>query len=128
MKYVFHPEALTEYSQAVEFYAERNKELAQDFIDSVESAIFKVIEFPRRCPVIKGTVCRCLTRKFPYAVLYAIEEDYILIVAVMHGSKKPEYWQQRIKLLPKLKLHLDRFRCLDHEWHPEHRLITWYRH
>lgn len=97
MKYVFHPEALTEYSQAVEFYAERNKELAQDFIDSVESAIFKVIEFPRRCPVIKGTVRRCLTRKFPYAVLYAIEEDYILIVAVMHGSKKPEYWQQRIK-------------------------------
>lgn len=45
MKYIFHPEALTEYARAVEFYAEQNKELAQDFIDAVESAIFKVIEF-----------------------------------------------------------------------------------
>ncbi len=97
MKYVFHPEALTEYSQAVEFYAERNKELAQDFINSVENAIFKVIEFPRRWPVIKDTVRRCLTPKFSYAILYAIEEDYILIVAVMHASRKPEYWQERIK-------------------------------
>ncbi|NEP13241.1 MAG: type II toxin-antitoxin system RelE/ParE family toxin [Symploca sp. SIO2C1] len=97
MKYVFHPLALTEYSQAVEFYAERNKELAQDFINSVESAIFKVIEFPRRWPVIEDTVRRCLTRKFPYAILYAIEEDYILIVAVMHCNRKPEYWQERIK-------------------------------
>ncbi|MGK7924133.1 MAG: type II toxin-antitoxin system RelE/ParE family toxin [Spirulina sp.] len=97
MKYIFHPEALTEYARAVEFYAEQNKDLAQEFINSVESAIFKVIEFPLRWPIIEDPVRRCLTRKFPYGILYAVEEDYILIVAVMHGSRKPKYWQERIK-------------------------------
>lgn len=28
MKYVFHPEALSEYSEAVQYYAERRVELA----------------------------------------------------------------------------------------------------
>ena len=49
-------------------------------------------------PVIKDPVRRCLTRKFPYGILDAIEEDYILIVAVMHSSRKPEYWQERINI------------------------------
>ncbi|NET62229.1 MAG: WG repeat-containing protein [Symploca sp. SIO2E6] len=62
MKYAFHPEALTEYSQAVEFYAEHNKELAQEFINSVESAIFKVLVIslicfdPPKSPLIRGTL------------------------------------------------------------------------
>ncbi|MDJ1169625.1 type II toxin-antitoxin system RelE/ParE family toxin [Roseofilum sp. BLCC_M154] len=97
MKYVFHPEALTEYAQAVEFYAERNRELAQEFINSVESAIFQVIEFPTRWPVIEGDIRRYRTRKFPYAILYAIEEDYIWIVAVVHGHREPGYWQKRME-------------------------------
>ena len=41
MKYVFHPAALTEYSEAVEFYAERRVEIAQTFINAVENTIFK---------------------------------------------------------------------------------------
>ncbi|MEH1819773.1 MAG: hypothetical protein V7L31_11955 [Nostoc sp.] len=32
MKYVFHPAALSEYGEAVRFYAERKFELAQAFI------------------------------------------------------------------------------------------------
>jgi len=41
-------------------------------------------------------VRRCLTRVFPYAILYTIEEDYILIVAVAHFSREPGYWKYRI--------------------------------
>lgn len=34
---------------------------------------------------------RCLTRVFPYGVLYSIEEDSVLILAVMHCSREPGY-------------------------------------
>jgi hypothetical protein len=34
MKYNFHPAVLTEYSEAVKFYAENNIELAQNFINA----------------------------------------------------------------------------------------------
>jgi plasmid stabilization system protein ParE len=43
MKYVFHPAALTEYGEAVEFYAERRVELAQAFINAVEDAISELL-------------------------------------------------------------------------------------
>ena len=48
MKYVFDPEALTEYALAVEFYAERDVEVAQAFIDAVEDAIFRIVKSPTR--------------------------------------------------------------------------------
>jgi len=96
MKYNFHPAALTEYSEAVQFYAQNNIELAQNFINAVEDTIFRIIESPHRYPVIDEDIHRCLVRKFPYAILYTIENEYILIIAVMHCSRKPEYWQERL--------------------------------
>nr|WP_204105843.1 hypothetical protein [Spirulina major] len=72
MKYVFHPAALIEYSQAVEFYAEHNREVAQEFINSVENTIFQVIKFPLRWPIVEEYVRRCLTLNSKISLWYFI--------------------------------------------------------
>ncbi|MFB2920864.1 MULTISPECIES: type II toxin-antitoxin system RelE/ParE family toxin [Aerosakkonema] len=95
MRYVFHPEALTEYAEAVQYYAARRMELAQAFVDAIEDAIFRIRESPTRWRIIDEDVRQCLTKKYPYAILYTIESDYILILAVMHCSREPGYWQER---------------------------------
>ena len=97
MKYAFHPEALTEYSEVVQDYANRDVNLAQAFINTIEDAILRIRESPSRYPKIENDIRRCLTKKFPYALLYTIEKDYILILAVMHCSRKPGYWKSRSK-------------------------------
>ncbi|BAZ29759.1 plasmid stabilization system [Cylindrospermum sp. NIES-4074] len=97
MKYAFHPAALTEYAEAVKFYAERRVDIAQAFINAVEEAIFQIVESPKRWTIIDEYIRRCLTRKFPYAILYTIEDDAILILAVMHCSREPGYWKERVK-------------------------------
>ena len=96
MRYEFHPAALEEYDKAVLWYAEREFKLAIRFIESVEDAIRRVLEAPARWPMIDDDIRRCLTHVFPYAVLYTFEPDFILIVAVMHCSRKPGYWKRRI--------------------------------
>ena len=96
MRYEFHPEALEEYRQAALWYAEREPELGLQFIGSVEDAIKRVVDAPSRWRVIDEDVRRCLTRVFPYAILYTIEADFLLIVAVMHCSREPGYWKQRV--------------------------------
>jgi plasmid stabilization system protein ParE len=96
MRYEFHPEALEEYRQAALWYAEREPELGLQFIGSVEDAIKRVVDAPSRWRVIEEDVRRCLTRVFPYALLYTIEDDFLLIVAVMHCSREPGYWKIRI--------------------------------
>jgi toxin ParE1/3/4 len=96
MRFEFHPEALEEYRQATLWYAERDLALALQFIGSVEDAIKRVVDAPTRWRVIDEDVRRCLIRVFPYAILYTIEMDFVLILAVMHCSREPNYWSQRV--------------------------------
>jgi toxin ParE1/3/4 len=96
MKYDFHPEALEEYQQAVNCYAQREPALALRFVEVVEDTIRRILESPEQWRVIDDDVRRCLTRMFPYGLLYTIEAGFILIVAVMHCSREPGYWKQRL--------------------------------
>jgi plasmid stabilization system protein ParE len=96
MRFVFHKEALAEYEEAAIYYASVDPLLALRFVDAVEQAINLVIETPLRWLDLDDGIRRCLTRVFPYAILYSIEADYVLIVAVMHCSREPGYWKRRI--------------------------------
>ncbi len=96
MKWDFHPEALEEYREAALYYAERDPALALKFLDTVEDAIRRILESPERYRILDEDVRRCLTHVFPYAVLFTIEPESILIVAVMHCSREPGYWKRRI--------------------------------
>ncbi|MGA7932441.1 MAG: type II toxin-antitoxin system RelE/ParE family toxin [Kovacikia sp.] len=95
MRYVFHPEALTEYAEAVQYYTEQRVEVAQAFINSIEDTVYRISESPERYAAIDDDVWRCMARRFPYEILYTIEQDYILILAVMHCSREPGYWKSR---------------------------------
>jgi toxin ParE1/3/4 len=97
MRYEFHPEALQEYLQATTWYAERDRRISLEFVEAVEDAITRILEAPTRWRVIEEDIRRCLTHVFPYAILYTIEQEYLLIVAVMHCSRAPNYWKRRVE-------------------------------
>jgi len=40
-----------------------------------------------------------MSNLFPYNVLYAIEKDTIVIVAVAHQKRRPSYWKARLSQL-----------------------------
>ena len=107
MRHAFHPEAAIEFEEAVQFYRERDASLGHRFAHEVRATIRKILEAPDRSRVLESDVRRCLTRVFPYGVLYTIEPDFILIVAIMHGSREPGYWRHRLRTKPSLtKNHL----------------------
>ncbi len=90
-------EALAEYEEAARYYAAQQPGLDLRFIACIEDAIALICEAPERSRVFAGReVRRVLTRVFPYAVLYAIEPNHVLIVAVAHYSREPGYWQHRL--------------------------------
>lgn len=96
MNYEFHPEALAEFEDAAIHYAEMQPGLELRFIASVENAIYRVVERPSSYAILEQDVRRSLTRVFPYAVLYTIELDFILIIAIMHCHQEPGYWRHRV--------------------------------
>jgi toxin ParE1/3/4 len=95
MRYEFHPDALEELKRAAEYYAAREASLGLRFIESVEEALERIVEAPTRWRVIEEDVHRCLTHVFPHGILYTIERDFVLILAVMHCSREPGYWKRR---------------------------------
>jgi toxin ParE1/3/4 len=96
VRHAFHPEAALEFEEAVRFYKERGRNLGRRFAEEVRVAIAKIVATPERWRILEEDIRRCLVHVFPYAVLYTIEADYILIVAVMHGKRQPGYWRQRV--------------------------------
>jgi len=96
MRLDFHPEALEEYQAAARYYARRNSSVAHRFAESVEDAIRRILEAPLAWQALDGDVRRCLTHVFPYGVIYSVEAESILILAVMHGSREPGYWHDRL--------------------------------
>ena len=92
MNHFFHPEAAVEFEESVRYYRERGLSLGEHFASEVRSAIRRIVATPERWRVIEDDVRRCLVRVFPYSVLYSIERDYVLIIAVAHGKREPGYW------------------------------------
>lgn len=101
MKHVFHPEAAVEFEAAIVYYEERGVGLGQRFATEVRAAIEHIVNAPEKWRILEADVRRCLTRVFPYSVLYTIEPDFILILAVMHGKRQPGYWRGRLGSKPR---------------------------
>ena len=98
MKYFFHPEAKEELKRAINYYNECGSGLGYIFQEEVQNTIKRIIKFPEAWTVLSKNTRRCLTRRFPYGIIYQILEDKcILIVAVMHLNREPGYWEDRIE-------------------------------
>ena len=95
MNFRFHPEAELEFLEAVEYYEEVETGLGQEFALEVYAAIQRAVSYPKAWPELEDEVRRSLVRRFPYGVLYFEEDEYVLVLAVMHLHRDPEYWKGR---------------------------------
>jgi toxin ParE1/3/4 len=95
MSFSFHPEAETEFLEAIEYYEERERGLGYDFSIEVFRTIQNIVTYPTAWSVIEKDVRRCLVYRFPYGVVYSVEQDEIFILAVMHLRRHPDYWKKR---------------------------------
>lgn len=96
MKFTFHPDALVELNQAIDYYEEQQENIGFQFLREVYFTIQRIINFPEAYPKLSKNTRKSLTNKFPFAVIYQIKKDEILIIAVTHLARKPRYWKERI--------------------------------
>lgn len=96
MKFRFHPAARIEFREAVAFYEGRCEGLGGEFAAEVLDRIETILEEPQRWRVFEKDARRCLMGRFPYGILYSIEPGHVLILALMHSSRMPGYWRNRM--------------------------------
>ena len=99
MIYRFHPEAAEEFLEACTYYSEISNDLAHAFYTRLEEGVETILDDPRVWPLVEPEVRRFLLRRFPYGIYYTLvdEGETVFIVAVMHMSRQPGYWRDRLK-------------------------------
>jgi len=95
MTFSFHPEAESEFQEAIDYYEDSERGLGYDFSIEVHAAIQNIVNYPTAWLVIEEDIRRCLVKRFPYGVIYSIEQHEIFILAIMHLRRHPDYWKNR---------------------------------
>ncbi len=96
MIFSFHPEAETEFFNIIDSYEQCEEGLGYDFSIEIYSAIQNIINYPEAWPVLEDNIRRFLVNRFPYGILYSIEQTNIFILAIMNLHRNPHYWKHRL--------------------------------
>jgi len=101
VKYNFSKWAQEELDEASAHYEKQSPGLGHEFLNEIDHAIQRIIDFPEAWERIVKNVRHCQVTRFPYALIYFVKDETIHVAAVMHLHRKPGYWKKRLKdLLP----------------------------
>ena len=89
--------AQIEFEDAVTHYESEQKGLGGRFRTEVLRSVSRIRQFPTVYQAFSHNTRRCLTSKFPYGIIYhySPEQDEIVIVAIAHLHRRPDYWASR---------------------------------
>jgi plasmid stabilization system protein ParE len=97
MKFKLLPPAARELREAARYYEERVPGLGFDFIVEVRVAIWRILAHPHAWQALDNEVRRCRTHRFPYGIIYTVEESEVLVLSVMHLHRHPNSWRQNLR-------------------------------
>jgi plasmid stabilization system protein ParE len=95
MTYSYHPDARRELEDATDYYDRIDPKLGDGFLEEIDECISRILRFPEAWTRLRGAVRRCRTHRFPYSLIYELEGEHAFILAVMHSSRRPNYWAGR---------------------------------
>ena len=96
MRAKFIAPARREFLKEVVFYNEQEPGLGLVFAQEVEESTARALAFPEAgSPATKNTKL-VFVKRFPFSVVYRPDREGIVVFAVAHHSRKPEYWAQRV--------------------------------
>ncbi len=99
MTWRFLSPALSEISEAAEYYEGKVPGLGGDFVEEVDAAIYRILQFPNAWGKLSDNYRHCSLQRFPYAIIYTHSSaDEILIVSIFHQSREPSSWRRNTKL------------------------------
>lgn len=94
-----------EFNEAADFYDAEQPGLGVSFSECVEATLLRAMHFPgagspSSDPRLRSRVRRFqVDHPFPYDLIVTVLEDELVVIAVAHHSREPDYWSSRMKKL-----------------------------
>ncbi len=96
MKALFAKEAQAELEEGQHYYEHKEAGLGEEFTESVRQGLRLVLAQPEAGRIEFEDVRRVILKRFPYKLLYIVESDHLMVVAVAHQRRQPHYWLSRV--------------------------------
>lgn len=84
-----------DYTDSLNWYAARSVDIANDFDAEFDRALSKIANAPECFPLCDARHRYFLLRRFPFRIIYRIIHDDVVVIAVAHTSRSPNYWADR---------------------------------
>ncbi len=93
-------EAEEEIDEARKYLNKQSRGLGLRFLDDLAARLAEIAADPLRFPKMEtqpddSPYRRVLLHVFRYAVVFEIIDDLVLVIAVAHCSREPNYWIRR---------------------------------
>jgi toxin ParE1/3/4 len=91
----FVAEAEAELDEAATYYAAQQSDLGADFVSEIREALLRIEAISKGLAIYRAAGSAVSPASVPFGLLYAELESEIVIVAVMHLHRRPDYWKDR---------------------------------
>ena len=88
----FSLRALREIGEAQEWYELQSPGLGEEFIAAMELQLKRLEQAPLLYAEVIPRVRRALLPRFPYGLFYAVQDNLIHVLAVLHDARNPNRW------------------------------------
>jgi toxin ParE1/3/4 len=93
---VVRDDAAHELAAARDFYDTNRPGYGSLFADAVDHAFGLLAEYPLIGKEVRHRVRRLALHDWPYAIIYFVRDDAIVIIAIAHHRRRPDYWRTRL--------------------------------
>lgn len=95
MSLEFSEEARLDIQETIDWYDSRRMGLGKEFLLSLDNAINNLQVNPFQYPCQYNEVRRILLKRFPYQVIFVVNNQNIGVLGVLHTSRNPTIWKKR---------------------------------
>jgi plasmid stabilization system protein ParE len=93
----FLEEAEAEFLKEVGYYADVQASGAERFLAAIEEATARAVAFPMAGLSYLARTRRVFVKGYPFFVVYRPEAAGVVVLAVVHESRRPGYWMDRAR-------------------------------
>jgi len=90
------PAAAVDVARAIHWYELQSPGLGPEFLRSIDACFERIQRAPEAGILTIESVRRTAVRRFPFLVFYLVESEGIVVLAVIHAARDPEWIQRRL--------------------------------
>jgi plasmid stabilization system protein ParE len=93
---VVRDDARRELFEARDYYDEQRHGYGERFVEAIEAEFALLLQFPEIGRRLRKNVRRRNISRWPYGIVYMLDRDEVIIIAIAHHRRRPDYWLSRL--------------------------------